>query len=219
MSRQPQLSSIDLWSDFERLCLLLLREALTALANRDSSENENDLNRHLYFAITHASQQAMRQGEYPPSVVPEGHSPPVASDSERAEREFKIPDFYWAYIDPHANDPYDASKQFVVECKRLAKPYGSYAHEYVKSGIARFIDVGHSYAKGMKSGAMAGYLQEVLVDDALASVNAVAASDSIPPLAMRGRNGEVSAEFDHDLNRSFPESPFRLIHMWARIGP
>ena len=219
MSRQPQLSSIDLWSDHERLCTLLLREALTKLANQSPCENENDLNRYLYRAIICVSQRAVQRGEHLPPVVPEGRNPPAASDSERAEREFKIPDFYWAYIDPLANDPNDAAKQFVVECKRLTEPRAEYTREYVKSGISRFIGLGHGYGKGMESGAMIGYLQKVFVDDALARVSTVAQSNSIPPLVLRERDGETSAEFDHDLVRPFPTSPFHLIHIWGRIGP
>ena len=219
MSHQPQLSSIDLWSDHERLCISLLQQALRTLTDRSPDENEDDLNRCLYRAIIRASYEAERRGEHVPVVVPEGRNPPVSSDVERAEREFKIPDFYWAYIDPLTNDPDDASKQFVVECKRLTEPRTVYMREYVKSGIARFITVGHGYGKGVKSGAMVGYLQEVFVDDALTRVNAVVGSDSIPPLVLRKRDGEKDAEIDHDLTRPFPKTPFHLIHMWGRIGP
>ena len=219
MSRQPRLTAIDLWSNHERLCTQLLREALKELADQYPNENEWDLNRLLYRAIIRASHQAAQQGEDPPAVVPEGHNPPDASDEERAERERKIPDFYWAYIDPLANDPNAASKQFVVECKRLTNPQTRYTREYVKSGIARFINLGHSYGKGMKSGAMVGYLQEIFLDDALARVNAYAESDSVPPLIMRSNSGETSAELDHDLVRCFPVSPFHLVHIWARVDP
>ena len=219
MSLQPRLSSTDLWGDHERICMELLRQALATLADQSPDENENDLNRCLYRAIIRASHQAAQSGEHLPPVVPEGRNPPAASDSERAEREFKIPDFYWAYIDPLADNPDDACKQFVVECKRLTNLGAAYMREYVKSGIARFIRVGHGYGKGMKSGAMVGYLQEVLLNDALAGVNAVAVGDSIQPLVIRNRNGETDAELDHDLVRPFPVSPFRLIHIWGRIGP
>ena len=87
----------------------------------------------------------------------------------------------------------------------------------MKSGIARFINVEHSYGHGLAS-AMVGYLQEIALDDALARVSAVAAGDGVPPLTARRRDGEASAEFDHNLDRSFPRSPFRLIHIWGRIG-
>ena len=218
MSNQPQLSSIDLWSDHERICKELLWEALATMDDKPGDADETALNRHLYRAIIRVSYWATQNGEHIAPVVPEGRNPPAASDEERAEREFKRPDFYWAYIDPLANDPDDASKQFVVECKRLTNPIARYTREYVKSGIARFINVGHGYGKGMKSGAMVGYLQEVPLDEALVGVNSVASGDSIKALAVSNRTGEARAEFHHDLVRTIPTTPFHLTHAWARIG-
>ena len=218
MNRQPLLSSIDLWRNHELVCTRLLREALMMLADRSPHEDENDLNRCLYRAIIRASYEADRRGEIVPVVVPEGRNPPASSDVERAEREFKIPDFYWAYIDPHANDPNDAAKQFVVECKRLTDPRTYYTREYVKSGVKRFIDVSHGYGKGTQSGAMIGYLQMMHIDDALARVIALLYSESISPLIPRSRDGEKRAEFDHYIIHPFQGSPFRLVHIWGRIG-
>ena len=219
MNRQPRLSSIDLWGDHERLCTELLRLALESLADQSPDTNENDLNRALYRAIIRLSHKAAHGGEYIPPVVPEGRNPPASTDLERAKREFKIPDFYWAYIDPLVDDPDDASKQFVVECKRLTNPSAHYVREYVDSGIARFINLGHGYGMGMKSGAIAGYLQDVLLDDALVRVNDVVQGNAIPSLVQTHRRGETGAEFEHIVVRAFPESPFRLIHIWGRIGP
>ena len=213
------MSSIDLWADHERLCTELLRQALESLADESPHANENDLNRDLYRAINRLSHKAAQSGEHVPPVVPEGRNPPASTDLERAKREFKIPDFYWAYIDPLVDDPDDASKQFVVECKRLTNPSSHYMKEYVDSGIARFINLGHGYGMGMKSGAIAGYLQEVLLDDALIRVSATVQSHAIAPLVQTQRHGEAGAEFDHNVLRSFPASPFRLIHIWGRIGP
>ncbi len=152
-----------------------------------------------------------------PALVYEGRNPPDPADSEQTERERKIPDFYWAYYDQYA-DRGDFRKSFDVECKRLTQPPSVYTRRYVKLGIARFINVEHSYGHGMASGAMVGYLQEIALDSALARVNAVAVGDAIPPLILRGRDSEASAELDQNLDRSFPRSPFRLIHIWARIG-
>ena len=219
MSSQPRLSSINLWSSHERIFTNLLRQALSALADEATDKNEIELNRCLYRAIIHASYEAERRGEHIPAVVLDGRNPPDSSDLERAERESKIPDLIWGYIDPHADDPNDAAKHFVVECKRLTEPPARYAREYVVSGIARFVRVSHGYGKGMASGAMIGYLQEVYLDDALARVNAVAQRNSAPPLFLRAREGEEMAELDHYLIRSFHVSPFHLTHIWGRIGP
>ncbi len=219
MSTQPRLSSVALWRDLERRCLKLLREALSTLVDEPTDEKETDLNRSLFRAIIRASHEAARRGEHIPMVVPEGRNPPDLSDLERAEREFKIPDFYWGYIDPFAADPNEAAKCFVVECKRLTEPRARYTQEYVKSGIVRFINVSHSYGKGAASGAMVGYLQGIYLDDALDRVNLAAKNNTIPLLALRERDGEAGAELRHELYRSFQVSPFQLTHMWSRIGP
>ncbi len=220
MNEGPRLTSLDLWGRYERLCIQLLRDALADLAAQPKGQNENDLNRGLYRAIVRASHSAARSGAIPPVVVPEGRNPPAASDRERAEREFKIPDFYWAYVDPLMENPDDSAKQFVVECKRLTARTKDwvYTREYVESGIARFIRPAHGYAKGMASGAMVGYLQQIPLDDALDEVNVCAAAAAIPQLAVTARDGEAGAALDHDFVRPFPQSPFRLTHIWARVG-
>lgn len=219
MNEGPALTSLGLWGRYERLCIQLLRDALADLAAEPTGQNENDLNRGLYRAIVRASHSAARSGATPPVVVPEGRNPPAASDRERAEREFKIPDFYWAYVDPLMENPDECAKQFVVECKRLATRTKDwvYTREYVESGIARFIRPAHGYAKGMASGAMVGYLQQIPLDVALDEVNVSADATAIPRLAMTARDGEAAADLDHELVRPFPQSPFRLAHVWARV--
>ena len=189
------------------------------MADQSADALENDLNRCLFLAINRVSYYAMQTGEDIPPVVYEGRNPPAPTDNERVAREFKIPDFYWAYIDPLTDSPDDSYKQFVVECKRLTPHKTNYSQEYVLSGIARFISESHAYGKGMPGGAMVGYLQYLSIDSALAEVNGVAGANAIPPLALRQRNGEISAELNHQLLRSFPISPFLLVHVWARIDP
>ena len=219
MRKRPRLSSLTLWAEFEALCMRTLHEALQDLATQSSiDQDEPDLNRDLYRAIIRASYTASTRGEYLPPVAPEGRNPPDASDEERTAREFKIPDFYWAYVDPYVDDPDHAAKQFVVECKRLTRPHAHYAREYVGSGITRFINVDHGYGKGMFSGAMVGYLQDIGLDDAFDRVNAIAASESIQPLTLKRRSEEDGGEFHHEVVRPFPVSPFRLTHVWARMG-
>lgn len=220
MTERPRLSSLDLWGAHERRCVGLLRAALGLLAADCGGESEPELNRELYRAIIRASHAAALEGDPPPVVVPEGRNPPDASDRERGEREFKIPDFYWAYIDDLAADADAAARQFVVECKRLTETSGKsrvYTREYVKSGIARFISRGHGYGMGTPSGAMVGYLQQIALDTALLDVNGFAEAASIPKLHPNARSGENSAELDHSFTRSFPESPFRLLHLWVRV--
>ena len=215
---RPVFSSIDLWSDHVRTCIELLREALLLLGDQYLDADENSLNRELYKTLIRVSHRVGQHIAHIPPAVLDGRNLPVPSDPHQTPREFKRPDIYWPYIDNLAADENDACKQFVVECKRLTSPSTRYAREYVRSGIARFIDEDHSYGKGMQSGAMVGYLQKVLLDDALTRINSIAVTESVPPLDIRHRNGETTAEYEHDLVRGYPISPFRLTHLWARVG-
>jgi hypothetical protein len=219
MRERPRLTSLDLWTAHERRCLQLLRDALALVAREGDGNAETDLNRRLYRAIVRVSHTAARSGDPPPVVVPEGRNPPYFSDRERAEREFKIPDFYWAYIDDLVVDPDAAAKQFVVECKRLtlASKSWNYTAEYVRSGVARFISLGHGYGMGMPSGAMVGYLQKIALNTALDEVNAYARTEKIAPLVIGSRSGDDSAELDHHVTRPYAESPFHLLHFWVRV--
>ena len=219
MNGQPKLTTLYLWDEFERRCLHLLREALVTLAAEPDDTREIDLNRKLYFAITSVARQMTEWGPFFPSPILESRSLPAAADVERAERESKMPDIYWAYTNNLPNDDDDANKKFVVECKRLTDPDDVYGRRYVRHGIDRFVNVNHNYSKGMPSGAMVGYLQKVLVDDAIISVDTVTTQDSIPPLVLHKRQDERCAELAHTLTRPTPEPPLRLTHIWGRIGP
>jgi hypothetical protein len=217
MTDRPSLMSIDLWELHERRCMQLLREALILLDDGPADEGECDLNRRLYRSIIAAHTRAARDGtEQLPVVVPEGRNPPVESDAERATREHKIPDFYWAYVD-HFAEP-GAARQFVVECKRLTKATKNwnYTDQYVQAGVLRFVTVEHGYGKDARAGAMVGYLQTMDVGQALADVNASASTRGIPPLTIRHRPVDAPTELEHQLDRPFPDSPFVLMHLWSR---
>ena len=103
MSDQPKLTDLDPWGDYERRFIQLLREALTALRERPSTENEPELNRQLFFAVRDVTFKASQRGEYLPAFIPEAKNPPSSSDPERTKRENKIPDFRWAFQRPASN--------------------------------------------------------------------------------------------------------------------
>ena len=65
---------------------------------------------------------------------------------------------------------------------------------------------------------MVGYLQDIGLDDAFDRVNAIVASESIQPLMLKWCAEEDGGEFHHEVVRPFPVSPFRLTHVWARMG-
>ena len=219
MNIQPKLTSLGLWADFERRCLRLVREALATLTIESPSTVEIDLNRNLHSAITSAASKTTEYGPYFPAAMLDARNLPSASDPARSEREFKMPDISWAYVDTLADEGDDINKSFVVECKRLTMPSAVYGRRYVRDGIDRFINSSHSYAKGMPSGAMVGYVQTILINDAIISVDTVTTTDTIPHLVLQQRDAEQSAEFSHILTRPTPQPTLRLIHLWGRVGP
>ena len=217
MSSPPRLNSLGLWEKYEGIFLGLLRHALMEMADCPPEEDEDDLNRRLYKAIGRASHSITPGPDILPGVLLTPRNPPAAGDDERVEREQKEPDLIWPFVDSYASDPEECTKQFVVECKRLTEPHARFAREYVVSGIDRFRQPSHGYAKGMPSGAMVGYLQLIEVDNALQRVNSHNEMRSVPSLTLMERDGESNAEFEHSFDRPFAESPFRLLHLWARV--
>jgi len=218
MSR-PSLVSIDAWGAHERRCAELLHSALDALAPIGLDESEDELNRRLYFHICQTARAIeQRDGTTLPVVVPEGLNPPLATDEQRATREFKRPDFYWAYHDPDGDEP---ARQFVVECKRLTAAGATwvYTEQYVIAGVRRFVAVDHGYGKEAWAGAMVGYIQRIPPDRAHSEVNAHLGTAGLPPLGrVPGASASVSG-FGHELDRAFVHSPFRLLHLWRLPGP
>ncbi|HVW19529.1 MAG TPA: hypothetical protein VHB30_14900 [Solirubrobacteraceae bacterium] len=197
-----------------------MRAALALLTDGPADEREADLNRRLYQAIIAVQVEDARRGlEQLSVVVPEGRNPPAASDAQRAAREHKIPDFYWAYVDHLAPEPAAVARQFVVECKRLtaSSKTWNYIAQYVDAGIRRFISEAHGYGKDASSGAMVGYLQNMEVDAAVTDVNAHASANGLPSLTVRVRSVSAPVELDHRLVRPFRDSPFLLMHFWTRV--
>jgi len=218
MSAQPRLSNLRLWAVKEQECLDVLAEALSRLAANPGPEpDEDSINRRLMRFLDAVTQSRMHRsgGSTLPPAVYEGRSSPAPSDPARASREFKRPDFAWLWIDDLAADPALSRREFVVECKRLgADPFPA---RYVADGILRFISRSHEYGKDMRSGAMVGYLQSILVDVAIERVNAAATSANVPRLQLRDRRGDDAAKLEHRVCRGFAISPFSLTHLWIRL--
>jgi hypothetical protein len=216
-----RLSQLDIWGRHEQRCLGLLRRGLVLLSQRIVGTTEPELNRELYFCVLEATQEALRAGAtFVPTVVPEGRNPPVGSDAEAAPRERKVPDFYWALIDHQVLDPRHAARQYAVECKRLAVPSRTdwvFTEQYVVAGILRFVRPEHAYGKGVSSGVMVGYVQDLSAPDALAQVNSCASSHGVPGLTTLAAPPGGLREFAHDITRGFHAHHFRLLHLWVQL--
>ena len=209
-----------LWATREAKCLSIIERALLMLREAgDLAETEVELNRQLYFYLLIASREL-----YPDDVVPpimEGNNQPDSDDEARARREQKRPDFQWIYLDRYESDPQRSSKQFVVECKRLGKATRSdwvFNVNYSDNGIERFRDPEWAYAKHAPSGAMLGYWQSMEGKEVLREVNENCHRRSIPNLVLVDSwSSKGVSKFEHDLERPFQISPFKLHHLWIDL--
>lgn len=216
----PSLRSRKLWAEREAKCLAILERALLLLRMETTlPEAEVDLNRLLHFRLLKASRELYPDDPISPAA--ECNNQPDRDDEARAAREQKRPDFQWMYLDKYEANPDRSSKQFVVECKRLGKSARSdwvLNSNYVNHGVCRFRDVGWAYAKRFSSAAMVGYWQEMEPETVLSEVNAEVRKNLLPEInCPGGLKARVVSGLEHQFERPFPISPFRLFHRWVDI--
>lgn len=212
------------WKSYNNNIIKVIIEALNILRSRDDLiVNEVDLTRKLFFCFKRAAYKLHLNHHLP---TPEGNNPPYEGDEQRATREDKRPDFYWQFCDDTSDDPRWCDRRFVLECKRLGSPRPSSPDwklnkNYLYDGIGRFLTKEYGYAKGDESAAMIGFVESMEFDVILREVNANIATyaSTVPPLSLseEGWRYDDVSRLEHMLVRSFPISPFQLLHFWLDI--
>lgn len=222
MIARPHISSLDLWERHERRVIAAFTLALEKLVQEeDPPEDENALNRRLYFYLLQAIRELHPDGSFSSTPELECNNQPDVDDKKRSRREHKRPDFQWGYID-HLADASRSARHYVLECKRLGKPVRSdwvLNQNYINHGVLRFINESHGYGKSCASGAMIGYIQSMEPDDILAEINATCVNSTLPEITVSASGWVVSGvnRLEHTFARSFCESPFALRHLWADL--
>jgi hypothetical protein len=91
----------------------------------------------------------------------------------------------------------------------------------------RFVSDGHRYGQHTQSGAMIGYLEDMTCEEILQDVNTAVeqveqtlspqtkVSPLLPPQS--GWQDKATSRLTHQLERSFPKSPFILRHFWLDL--
>jgi hypothetical protein len=219
------MSHIDLWANHEARILEIVTLALKMLITElDLPENEDRLNRKLFFCIHRANRQlvdANKHLDWP--LTYEARNQPDADDSVRALREGKRPDFIWAIYDHLEPDPEKSAKYFVLECKRLGTPpYPGYKLNvnYIKTGINRFVLAEWGYGKSCRSGIMIGYAQSMEMEDILKEVNTEGSAHSLSGIELSSKPFITRSvnRLEQELHR--PEvlpTPFSLRHLWVDL--
>lgn len=231
---QPRISQLNSWERHTKNVneaiikgLRLLRspyyqDRLQAQIKEDAHPEriEDHLNRILCFCLRVANKELRACGQSPKW---EARGQPDPDDIQRPEREKKIPDFQWGYLDLQEENPERGDRIYFIECKRLGEPSSS-SHklniEYVTNGICRFISVEHGYGQGENSGAMIGYVESMYFADILQEVNDKITSldEGIPVLSVDGTWEEKDTNYlEHEFERPFPKSPFQLHHFWIDV--
>ncbi|MBN1873388.1 MAG: hypothetical protein JXA33_04090 [Anaerolineae bacterium] len=221
---QPRLSQISIWKNHKEGIVWVIREALLLLREQPDLPKDEDspmchsLNRELSFCFGRACHR-LRLPHHKPSR--EAKNQPYIGDSEPTNRESKIPDFQWVFVDVLAAED-SCERTFTLECKRLGMPSSrswNLNENYVFNGICRFVTEPHEYGKGSDDCAMIGYIQSMEFTDILEEVNQTARQCRITEISPPpgGWIKDSISELEQTLERSFPVSPFLLRHFWVDI--
>lgn len=216
----PSLTSVPVWANFEKRIFGILELALTLLEDGDGTVGELELNERLADHISAANFQLRQAGEGGLDFLPsyDGHQYPDET-VPLGEANRKRPDFTWSWQDDSGLTHDEATREFAVECKRLGDMAGSeFNHRYVDEGILRFVNSSHEYGRRGGRGAMVGYVQVLGKPAILVTVQTRAASHQLSPLSPDGELDVRIARLTQQLDRTFGESPFELVHFWVDVA-
>lgn len=228
MSANKIPSASILWQRHEKLILGVFVQALKMLRlEKKLPEAENRINETLCVKARRAYFKLPLK-QRPPffGLSLESQNQPQTEDDVGKEFLRKKPDFKWRLVDESDPDPHTAIRDYDIECKRLGKRLSKkwvLNENYVNNGILRFLNVEHSYGKGMPFGAMIGYVQNMEHKDILKEVNQCIAqiqTHRIPTIKFPTKKSDSRGiiETAQNLNRTkiSPES-FKLRHIWVDL--
>ncbi len=225
MKRQsrPKIGQRDRWNKWEEFCLKSLRLALKRLRRKAAlPEGENALNSRLFDELRLAARDLCPKGFSYPPIRSECQVQPYGVSDESHRRLKATPDITWGYEDNRQSDPLKATRDFVIECKRVRTPMQSgwvFTTHYVEDGIKRFLDPTKRYAEGVGSAAMVGYWQDSAGHALHAQIRAAAQNAGITAVAetLPTWRSRAISEHSHVFSRPFEVSPIRLNHLWIDL--
>ena len=213
---RPEPDRPDSWTRFKENIADLITEALLLLRMRnDLVKNENKLTELLFLCILEAN----RIFDLPLPALDAKNSP-HPTDKRKEKRENNRPDLSWNLMN-HMGDHENFYRNFALECKRLGKKTSKnwiLTKQYVIDGILRFSLEEKGYGKGCETGAMVGYVQDMVFDEILSEINSHLAinAPSIPALAIPadGWQSQNVSLLSHAFQRSYIPFDFFLQHFW-----
>lgn len=218
---RPSLIQHKLWQTRLKHYIAVLESALLLLRQRgELPVDEPNLVRELHFTTVTARRKLDPTGRFGSPCFEAQNLPDP--EAERLEPfEHKRPDIQWVHDDESAVDDRHREKSFVIECKRLGSKTASgwdLNEQYAIGGVARFRSPKWKYGLHMAEGMMIAFVQDMELPIIHDIVNAHLAKESLPPfrLEIPFEVGGLS-RLEHEFERSFLQSPFRLIHRWLDI--
>jgi hypothetical protein len=220
---RPKIISIR-WPDWERFCLQALELALERLRDQRATlpEGENALNARLFDELRRAK-RLLQKSDPCRFVEPrsECQVQPYGVADESHRRLKATPDIIWGYHDDSERDPLKATRDFVIECKRIRIPTVSgwqFTTHYVTDGVLRFCQPEKRYAEGVSSAVMVGYWQDQEAACHLDLINQELTTAKLPPLKGIVKSRKVSRlKHQCHFQRLFFVSPFNLHHCWVDL--
>ncbi len=221
---RPRLLPALTWPKYETAVLAVFNEALLRLAQRKKlPQGEEPINFILYWICRDVHFEQLKAKKSIPFVIEfDSTNQPEPDDTAESRRLKKRPDFACAITDEQAPDSRSSQIRYSLECKRLGKAEGGWVlnENYSEQGIRRFMQAGHSYAKGCSSAAMIGYVQNMQPDQVLTEVNDFAQQRTVPSLSRAAADWaekNVTALSQSPLTRDFDTKPLKLNHLWIDL--
>ena len=214
----PSLIQRQLWLTRRAHYIAVFERALELLRQRsDLPVSERKLVRLLHFTAVTARREMDPNGLYERPVFETQNLPDRESD-EMDPFEDKRPDIQWFHDDESAADDRHREKSFAIECKRLGSRTASgwdLNEQYVTGGVRRFCSPVWRYGNHMSEGMMIGFVQDMELLAVRDVVNAHLANESVGSLTLEAEFVEDGvSRLEHEFVRTFPHSPFRLLHRW-----
>ena len=221
-------SASELWQRHEELILGVFILALKILRlETNLPDAENRINETLCVKARLAYHKLpSRQRPSFFGLFMEPQNQPQTKDDVGEKFLLKKPDFKWRLENKSDPNPATAIRDYDIECKRLGRPLRKSRvlnEEYVKKGILRFLNIEHSYGRGMKFGAMIGYVQNMEFDTITNEVNQYIKQikeHKIPSIKFQanGFSQEKTVIATQQLERTeVLPSKFNLRHVWVDL--
>lgn len=217
-----------LWQRHEELILGVFIRALKMLhLEKNLPDAENRINETLYLKARLAYfKLPSKQRPAFFGLFLEPQNQPQTEDDVGEKFLLKKPDLKWRLENKLDPNPNTAIKDYDIECKRLGKPLRKdrvLNEDYVENGILRFLNIEHSYGRGVKFGAMIGYVQNMELDPVTKEVNQYIAQvkkHKIPPIKFpaTGFSQEKIVNTTQQLERTeVLPAKFNLRHVWVDL--